>query len=96
MDELMLRIENVSKQYRLGQIGGTTLRDELQRLGAKIRGKEDPTKRVGAKDYNKGEKFMALNGVSFDVKKGERVGLIGHNGAGKSTILKLISQVTSA
>lgn len=95
MSELMLRIDNVSKQYRLGEIGGTTLRDELQRLGAKIRGKEDPTKQVGAKNYNKGEKFMALSGVTFDVNKGERIGLIGHNGAGKSTLLKLISRVTA-
>ena len=95
MEELMLKIENVSKMYKLGQIGGTTLRDELQRWGAKMRGKEDPTKMIGAKDYNRGETFMALNGVSFEVKKGERVGIIGHNGAGKSTLLKLISRVTA-
>lgn len=93
-DELMLKVENVSKVYRLGEIGGTTLRDELQRLGAKIRHKEDPTKKIGAKNYNKGEKFKALDNISFEVKKGERIGIIGHNGAGKSTLLKLISRVT--
>ena len=72
MSDLMIKVENVTKEYRLGAIGGTTLRDELQRLRAKRKHLEDPTRKIGAKQVNIGEKFMALNGVSFEVKKGGR------------------------
>lgn len=95
MDSLMIKVENVSKKYKLGQIGGMTLRDELQRKWARARKKEDPLKKIGEKDYEIGETFLALDGINLEVKKGERVGIIGHNGAGKSTLLKLLSRVTA-
>jgi lipopolysaccharide transport system ATP-binding protein len=91
----MIEIKNVSKEYRLGAIGGRTLNAEIQTKLAKLRGKEDPNSKLGAKQYSHNERFLALDGISFSVQPGEAVGIIGHNGAGKSTLLKLISRVTA-
>ena len=95
MSELAVKIEHVSKQYRLGAIGGGTLKGDLQTWMAKMRGKEDPNSKIGAAVYTKNEKFLALDDINLEIKKGEAVGIIGHNGAGKSTLLKLITRVTA-
>ena len=93
--ELVLKVDNVKKKYRLGVIGGGTLQGDLQSWWARIRGKEDPNSKIGDNPTAKNGTFMALKGIRFEVKKGERLGIIGGNGAGKSTTLKILSRVTA-
>lgn len=95
MSETVIKIENLKKKYRLGAIGGGTLTADLQSWWARVRGKEDPNTMIGTEVYGKNETFMALNGINLEVKKGETLGIIGGNGAGKSTTLKLLSRVTA-
>ena len=95
MEELSLKIDHVYKEYRLGTIGGGTLKAELQSKFAKLRKKEDPNLKIGEVAHEKNERFLALKDISLEIKKGERLAIIGHNGAGKSTLLKLICRVTA-
>jgi lipopolysaccharide transport system ATP-binding protein len=94
----IIKIENLSKIYRLGQIGTGTIRDDYKRWIYKIRGKEDPFLKIGeANDRNKkgnSDYIYALKDINLEVMPGEILGIIGKNGAGKSSLLKILSKVT--
>lgn len=97
MSDIAIRVSNLSKQYLIGQVqdGNRTFREALtdvfvapvRRAGSLLRGQAS-----AAAELKK--EFWALRDASFEVKRGEVIGLIGGNGAGKSTLLKILTKIT--
>jgi len=97
-----VEICDVWKSYRTGSLRGRTLVREFESLWARLMGKEDPNSlildrtSVTSETAHRNRRFWAVQGASFSVAKGEVVALLGRNGAGKSTVLQILSGITEA
>ena len=98
MVENVIEVSQLSKLYRLGEIGTGTLSRDLHRMVARMMGKPDPFLKVGQLNdrtvKGTGDVVYSLQDINFSIREGEAVAIIGKNGSGKSTLLKLLSRVT--